>query len=439
MRDYFYALAERLQDELRADEHLLCRLAAEESDFVRFNRGAIRQPGHVRQIYATVTLIKARRQAAFSTALTGAAADDRALLARRLAVLREQLSDWPEDPYLLIAREVSSTEQKAGLPKPAAGAIVDDIMALAEGRDFVGILAAGPIYRGFANSHGQRNWHETVSFNLDWSLYHGDKAVKARYAGFEWSRARFEETFQTAVVQLQLLTRQPVTPETGVCRAYLAPAAVSDIVQLLNWRGFSEKALRTRRSPLNRMRDEDRRLDARVTLSENLSAGLSPGFQQEGFIKPQRITLIERGRLSSSLVSPRTAQEYGLAANGADDDETLSSIDIEPGNLPLARVLAELGTGIFVGNLWYLNYSDRLNGRMTGMTRFATFWVENGELKAPVNPMRFDDSCYRLLGENLLDLTAERELLLESEAYGRRSTNSVRLPGILVKSFNLVL
>jgi predicted Zn-dependent protease len=102
-------------------------------------------------------------------------------------------------------------------------------------------------------------------------------------------------------------------------------------------------------------------------------------------------------------------------------------------------VLKNLDTGIMIGNLWYLNYSDRTNCRMTGMTRFATFWVEGGEIKAPVNVMRFDDSAYRVLGENLVDLTFERDWILDAASYGERSTGSARLPGALVNNFSLTL
>ena len=76
---------------------------------------------------------------------------------------------------------------------------------------------------------------------------------------------------------------------------------------------------------------------------------------------------------------------------------------------------------------------------MTGMTRFATFWVENGEIIAPLNVMRFDDSAYRVLGDNLIGLTAERDLMLDSASYGERSTGSARMPGGLVKDFALTL
>jgi len=76
---------------------------------------------------------------------------------------------------------------------------------------------------------------------------------------------------------------------------------------------------------------------------------------------------------------------------------------------------------------------------MTGMTRFATFWVENGKIVAPANVMRFDDTLYRMLGDNLEALTRERELLLESSTYGSRVLTSVTLPGALVSQMNFTL
>ena len=94
---------------------------------------------------------------------------------------------------------------------------------------------------------------------------------------------------------------------------------------------------------------------------------------------------------------------------------------------------------MYVSNLWYINYSDRNACRMTGMTRFATFWVENGELVAPLKVMRFDETIYNLLGSHLVDLTQEREVILDPGTYGGRSTARVRRPGALVDEFLFTL
>lgn len=109
------------------------------------------------------------------------------------------------------------------------------------------------------------------------------------------------------------------------------------------------------------------------------------------------------------------------------------------GALHADDVLKTLDTGLYIGNLWYVNLSDHMNCRMTGMTRFATFWVERGEIVAPVEAMRFDDSLYQILGSQLEALTAEPEVLLNDASYSERATGGSRLPGVLLKRFELTL
>jgi predicted Zn-dependent protease len=128
-----------------------------------------------------------------------------------------------------------------------------------------------------------------------------------------------------------------------------------------------------------------------------------------------------------------------VATNGANAGETPESLDLAAGSLAQDAALAALGTGIYVGNLWYLNFSDRSACRLTGMTRFASFWVENGRIQAPLNVMRFDDTAYRILGANLEALTRERDLVPSTASYGERSTESVRTPGALVRELALTL
>lgn len=440
MQQYFHALADALQNQLEGDERFKCWFSAESSDFVRFNQGAIRQPGHVRQIYLTINLINGLRHANSSAALCGNLDADRALLQKLVASLRAQLPDLPDDPHFLMATDVHSSEHIVPSRLPPASEMVDQILEVAKAYDFVGFLAAGPMYCGFANSHGQRNWHEVASFDLNWSLYQTrDKAVKTSYGGFDWDGAAFRAKFQAAAEQLDILKRDPVSIKPGTYRAYLTPTALNELIGMFNWDGVSEKSLRTRQSSLRRMRDDGLQLNPAITLCENTAEGLAPGFQGDGFIKPEQVVLFDQGRLVNSMVSPRTAKEYGIENNGADGGEGMASIDLAGGDLAMADVLKELGTGVFVSNLWYTNFSDKANCRLTGMTRFATFWVENGEIKAPLNVMRFDDSLFRLLGENLLGLTRERELLIDNLSYAERSTSSARMPGALVKDFMFVL
>jgi predicted Zn-dependent protease len=136
-------------------------------------------------------------------------------------------------------------------------------------------------------------------------------------------------------------------------------------------------------------------------------------------------------------VDARSGSEYGETVNAA--GESPESVALEAGDLHVSEALARLDTGLLIGNLWYCNWSDPNDCRITGMTRFGTYWVENGEIVAPVRVMRFDDSLYHLLGDRLEALTAERELILSAQTYDGRSTDSALLPGLLVSGIDLAL
>lgn len=438
MKDQFYELAGALARELQAGEILLSSFSGERSDFVRFNQGKVRQAGSVAQRFVSLRLVRDRRQASAGITVAESSEDFNALK-EALLRLRDALAGLPEDPWLLINEtpQSSSSERRGDLPP--AEEIVEAVTSQASGLDLVGFYAGGTIYRGFANSLGQRNWHEVDSFNFDWSLYREDDlAVKSGYAGFCWEEAVFRDKLHSAVEQLGLLGKARKQIDPGEYRAFLAPRAMEELAGLLCWGGFSARSRATKQSPLLRLH-EGQLLSPKLSLSESTAEGVAPGFQSDGFVKPAGVALIAAGRPAEVLVSPRSAKEYGLATNAANGGESPESLDMAAGDLASRDALAALDTGLYVSNLWYLNFSDRPAGRITGMTRFATFWVEGGRIAAPLSPMRFDDSIYRILGENLVGLTRERELLLDPSTYGERSTSSARLPGALLRALKFTL
>jgi predicted Zn-dependent protease len=418
---------------LSTSEVVLGSLAAEESDFVRFNRGRVRQAMTIRQSYLTLSLVSGKRCDTATVTLSGVLTEDRERVQGALGAMRTTLPSLPEDPYLLYSTEPAQSERLEASRLPGPEEALDVILDGARGIDFVGIFASGPVRRAFASSLGHRYLHEVSSYQLDFSLYHAaDKAAKGSLAAFDWDPTRVKNTIAATEAELGHLTRPPKTIEVGSHRAYLSPVAVGELVAMLSWGGVSEKAQRTKTSCLQRLVDGEAELSPMLSLRENTAEGLSPAFDEVGFRKPAAVPLISAGRHAGAMVSPRTGVEYGIAANGAGAEEGLASAEIAPGGLSETDVLARLDTGVYVKNLWYLGFSDRPSARMTGMTRFATLWVENGRVVAPLNVMRFDDSLYRMLGENLVDLTSTREFIVSASTYGQRSVETMRVPGALL-------
>ncbi|CAM3493429.1 Zn-dependent protease [Pseudomonas floridensis] len=435
----FEALVAALKAALRPAEHFTLAYDAEASDFIRFNHGQVRQAGQVQQAILNVQLIEDGRHANLEVTLSGDADTDVQRLTDALQQLRDTLPLLSKDPYLLPNTQPWQNTNLQSSPLPDSGQVVEQISELSQGLDLVGFYAAGPLYRGFASSWGALGWHQANSFNFDWSLFHENgQAVKANYAGHDWNNEAFTRRFAQAREQLDYLGRPLHTLQPGQYRAYLAPAALDEIIGMLSWGGFSAQALASKRSPLQRLYNGDAQFSPRVSIDEKVSGSLSPAFSREGYPRKD-LALIAAGNAAEQLVDSSSAAEYDLQANGADHGEWPSALDIAGGSLELDEVLQRLGTGLYISNLWYLNFSDRPAARLTGMTRFATFWVEDGKIIAPVNTMRFDDSAYSLLGSALEDLTRERELILQSSTYSQRQTGSIQLPGALISRLTLTL
>ena len=438
----FFRLADRLCEGLQggngSGEVLFCSLDGEASDFVRLNQGRIRQAGAVHSQSLDLTLIQGRRQVTGSCDLSGDPELDLALARDLLGRLRERLPQVPEDPYLNYSESCSAGEHLAEAHLPVAAEALGELVSAAEGLDLVGIWASGDLYHGLASSLGHRHWHAGASFNLDWSCYlGGDKAVKAAYAGTHWDPAALRERLAEVRRALAVMARPARSIPPGRYRAYLAPQALKELTDMLGWGGFDLKSHRTHQTPLLRLVRGERALHPGLGLYEDHARGLAPRFTAEGFLTPDRVDLIAGGAYRDCLVDARSGKEYGVGVNAA--GESPESLGMDPGEIPRDQALARLGEGLAIGNLWYCNWSDPNDCRVTGMTRFATFWVEGGELVAPVEVMRFDDSLYHVLGDRLEGLTRERELLLSADTYGGRGSESCLLPGVLVDGLELTL
>ncbi|WP_455207243.1 metallopeptidase TldD-related protein [Kaarinaea lacus] len=435
---YFRELSEKILALVRGTEVLLTTLEGEQSDFVRLNQNRVRQVGNVQQLSLYLDLNDNHKQSSAQFSLCGHLDTDLERAAALLNQQRELLPYLPDDPFISYATEPRNTHFIAANKLPDATEVINEVITNAAGLDLVGIWASGEIIHGFANSFGQFNWHQTSNFNFDWSVYlQSDKAIKQNYAGVEWDSNCFTQKIDHARQTFGMLAQTPKTIDPGQYRVFLAPSAVNELMDLLRWDAFSLKSHRTLQTSLLKLSKQETKLHDEICIRENNTKGLTPLFTSKGYIKPEQVLLIENGEYRSCLANSRSAKEYYVPSNC--NVEQPQSLEIHGGALRQDEIFSSLDTGVFISNLWYCNYSDRNNCRITGMTRFACLWVENGTPVAPLNVMRFDESLYRLFGEKLVGLTDERERIFDSSCYQRRSEASALLPGALIDDFTFTL
>jgi predicted Zn-dependent protease len=422
------------------EEEFTLRLRGEASQFTRFNRAKVRQTGMVRDGSIQLTLMRGQRSGYIEFPLTGDLTLDLPQAQASWELLRAEVPELPIDPHLVLPQGGASSREVHHSDILPPDDVVSSILPSVANLDFVGLYAGGAVVRGYADSRGQTHWFATDSYTLDYSLFTDTgAAVKGTLAGSKWDRIAYRQQIAESVDRLAQLSQPAKTIERGKYRTYFAPAATAALLGMLSWGGISEAALQQGRSCFGALQRGEQRLSPQLTIQENFQRGLVPRFNELGEIAPTILSLIEQGELLNTLVNARTAKEYDRVANGANQSESLRSAEISPGNLPHDRILAELDTGLYISNLHYLNWSDRPTGRITGMTRYACFWVAGGKIVAPIVNLRFDDSLYRFWGENLLALTDTLEFIPEVDTYGSRQLGGSWVPGLLVEDFTYTL
>lgn len=436
----FNQLIETLLIKKSESEQFTVKLSSERSQFTRFNHAKVRQTGCVADGWIELTLMADQRSSIRQFPFTGNWDVDWQLAYTALQELRDELILLPIDPYLVLPSGNNTSREIHSGNLLADEAVVPTVLQLVAELDFTGIYAGGLVVKAYGDSNGQKHWFATDSFTLDYSLFStSGQAVKGTFAGSNWDISAYIAKISEAKKQLELLARPAKELPRGQYKTYFAPAAVGDLLAMLSWGAVSEADIQQGNSALAALSRQEKQLSPRFNLKENFQRGLVPRFNELGEIAAPELPVIEKGHLVNTLVNSRTAKEYQKIANGANGSETLRAPEVTTGNLVFEQILPSLDTGLYVSNLHYLNWSDRHTGRITGMTRYACFWVENGEIIAPIENLRFDESLYRFWGENLVDLTNFQEFIPEVGTYDSRQLGGSLVPGMLVKDFTYTL
>jgi predicted Zn-dependent protease len=425
--------------ELKSDESLSLSFISEETNFVRLTQSKIRQTTNLIQGSIECRFIRGHKAHNFTIPFKGNA-EDLVIAKAKLEKAREWTNHIPDDPYLVRPAYYGVSKDETISSVYDANAMLEEVLESASEVDLAGVFASGDIVRANANNLGQFHWFKTRNFYLDYSLYNQkQKAVKSLYAGTVWNSTDLKTNLQSCIQQLELMNIDSKKIERGDYRVYLAPSAVSELLSMMSWGGLSMGAHKKGGGSFRDLWEGKKKLSPKFSLMEDFTLGLSPRFNDLGEVADMQLPLIVHGELKNFLTSTRTSNEFGVESNFAVDWEGMRSPEVSCGKLKRENILKELGTGLYISDLHYLNWSDRESARVTGMTRYACFWVENGELICPIQDLRFDESMYRILGDSLVDFTDFSLVVPHTGSYFQRMVGGSRVPGAMLSNFTFTL
>ncbi|MEV4260644.1 metallopeptidase TldD-related protein [Kribbella sp. NPDC049584] len=229
-------------------------------------------------------------------------------------------------------------------------------------------------------------------------------------------------------------------PFRGTCRVLLKPSAVNTLIATFGHWALGAQHYASGRSVLaGRMGQQV--VSEHLTLVDDATdtAGLLSGFDAEGNVR-RRTPLIDRGVLTGVVSDRRRAELTGGIPTGHavpdgwrfGGDPVPSHLLLDAGEASEDELLAECGSGLVVNRLDYLRVLHPKQTLVTGTTRDATYWAEDGKLAAWHPQLRFTFRMDEVLNA-VLAVGAVREI------GDQTFMDSVVVPSLLIDAGPLVL
>ncbi len=251
---------------------------------------------------------------------------------------------------------------------------------------------------------------------------------------------------QIPVEEIPGRLREALTPlplgqaHHGTCRVLLKPQAANALIATYGYAVLGANAYATGRSAVAGRLGEQVASELITLVDDGCDAdGLPSGFDAEGNVR-RRASLLERGVLTGVVSDQRRAGLTGGVPTGHavpdgwrfGGDPVPSHLLLEAGESTDEELLAECGSGLVVNRLDYLRVLHPKETLVTGTTRDATYWAEDGKLVAWHPQLRFtfrmDDVMNAILGVGSVRERCDQTFM-----------ESVVVPSLLIDAGPLVL
>lgn len=282
--------------------------------------------------------------------------------------------------------------------------------------------------RGFSaglNSKGLFTYNQATGVNFTVTMRSNDGT------GSGWVSRNFNDVskLNTAeasqiAIEKALQSRNAKAIEPGKYTVILEPNAAADLIGLMlnmNARQADEgRSFLSKKGGGTKLGEKI--VDERVNIYTDPWNLEVPTANQAGGLARKKMDLIKNG-----VVANLTYDRYWASQKGVEATPFPGNRIMDGGTASIQDMIKDTKKGVLVTRFWYIRAVDPQTLLYTGLTRDATFYIENGKIKHPVKNFRFNESPIIMLN-NL-------ETLGKQERVGGGFGGSMLMPAMKIRDF----
>jgi len=318
---------------------------------------------------------------------------------------------------------------------------IQEVMGLAKekGASVSGAFSHGVVEVAILNSLGVETYQQYSDLGLHLIAQNDHGSGYASFVSRDPDRLQVESLAQSALAKLS--TEKPIEIAPGEYEVILEPDAAHEFLAFMGYLGFHAQAVQEGRSFLGNHFGK-KLLDEKVTIYDD---GLDPNglqvpFDFEGMPK-QKVVFFDKGVVRNITYDTLTAGREKKESTGhalmppSTEGPIPFNLFMQEGTSSLGLMVQSVKKGVYVTRFHYTNVVEPMKAVITGMTRDGTFWIEDGEIRNPVQNLRFTESILKALSR-VKAISDERKICTSGSVYGRRFITGTVAPALQIEGFN---
>ncbi len=229
----------------------------------------------------------------------------------------------------------------------------------------------------------------------------------------------------------------------GKYTVILSPYAVKDIIDFMEYIGFSSRALD---EGISFLKDKvgQKVFPDYFTLEDKplRKTGFFMPFDLDG-VKKSNMSIFEKGVFKNFIFDKRMAKKFNTNSTGHALGFPASypyagQLELKAGKIPLDELIKESPEVVYISRFHYVNVLDPISFTLTGMTRDGTFRIRrHGKMWSRLPNLRFQVNFLELLN-NVTGVSKEREFVGNVDSYDMDFPIGFHLPYLRAEGFNII-